>query len=282
MPTEYSILQYCPKPLSGERINFGVVCASDTDVAVRVLSSWTRLKNFSQRDVGFLKAFSTRLQQATRHVHTSPGAVLPAEWTRNDLRRMAETWSNSIQLTEPRTSILEPKALLDSIYETFVSESLKTASPARGRKDAKESLRDSIRHALSLRLSDAATVRTLMRRSSLDGRAESHPFDTIVGNGTPSFVAQALSFEADATLPSEDALRALAFRIEDVKKLHPELPFAVFALPPVSEFHGEQTNERMSRATKILESVDVPIVTEEKFEAWSSALLHSIASHVSA
>lgn len=86
----------------------------------------------------------------------------------------------------------------------------------------------------------------------MDGKAEQHPFDAIVGNGAPVFVAHALSFEDDATVPSEDFLSSLAFRIEDVRKLQPKLPFGIYALPPAPNVESEHAHERFSRAWMVL------------------------------
>lgn len=279
MPAFYSVLQYVPRPLADERINFGVVCFSDADVRVRVLSNWSRVERFFQTDVRFLKDFASRLHEATRQVEAAPGAPLPAEWTRTDLERMAQSLSHSIQLTTPKASLLSPDALLDSVYEDFVLEPSRRVSGARGRRDAKYELSTIVRGALEQRLVEKRAVRGLLHRSRLDGKAEEHPFDAIVGNGAPVFVAHALSFESDATVPSEDHLRSLAFRIEDVKKLQPKLPFGIFSLPPSEDVEVQHAQERFARARIILTSVDAQVIPESEFSEWVAPLADIAASH---
>jgi hypothetical protein len=264
MASYFSVLQYVPRPSADERINFGVVCFSDNEVRARIVSDWARIERFSRRDVRFLKDFATRLHEATRRIDAAGAAPLPAEWTRTDLERMAKSWSHSIQLTEPRASLLGVPQLLESIYLDFIDEPTRRATPARGRRDARLGLRILLQDALGAFV-DKKVARSLLKRGKLDGRAEVHPFDAILGNGHPYLVAQALSFEADATLPSDDFLRSLAFRIEDVNKLQPDLPFAIYALPPNDEIESEQTHERFDHARTIFDSVGAAVVPENDF-----------------
>ena len=258
------------------------MCYGDSGVEVRVLSNWSRVERFSHKDVHFLKDFSSQLQDATRQVTAAPAAPLPSVWASHDLLRMARSWSNSIQLTDFRASLLPPAELLESVYSDFVDEAVRQASNARGRSEAKFELGTAIRKALSLRLTERKSVRSLMQRNRIEGLAETHPFDAIVGNGAPVFVAHALSFETDSTTPSEDLLRSLAFRIEDVRKLQPKLPFAIFALPPDATVKSSHANDRFERASTILNSVDVPVLPENEFDAWLNPLATVAALHLGA
>ena len=206
-------------------------------------------------------------------------APLPAEWTSSDLRRMAESYSHSIQLTAPRASLLPAQELLSDIYSDFVDERMRVGSAVRGRSEAKYEMSRAVRELLTSRLIDAGSVRALLHRKSVAGRAEPQRFDLIVGNGTPVFVSHALSFEADAALPSEQALRALAFRIEDVRKLQPKLTFGVYALPPVESADSDKSHQRLSIARTLLESVDAQVVTEDQFSSWASPLVDAAVAH---
>lgn len=154
MTSYYSVLQYAPRPLADERINFGVVSFNNEFVRVRVLSNWSRVHTFARGDVQFLKGFASHLQDAVRQVGAAPGAPLPSAWSRADIERMAHSWSNSIQLTSPRASLLEVEQLLDSIYNDFVDEPSRHAFEGRGRRDAKLDLQNAVRGALQLHLTE--------------------------------------------------------------------------------------------------------------------------------
>src|ERR1700712_1684377 len=120
MPAKYSVIQFVPDPIAGERINIGVIAFDKYRVVVRFLKQWERVKRFANDDVQFLQDFADNCISAV-----SPNLLLPTSerFPRLDeskIIEMAHGWKNSIQLTEPRGSTKVADDLLSEIASRFL------------------------------------------------------------------------------------------------------------------------------------------------------------------
>ena len=80
MPSRYCIIRYVPNPLTEERVNVGVIAYDDTQVRVRFLERWNRVKHFAGRDITFLRDLARvllcaacRKRQGAFYVHPGSG-----------------------------------------------------------------------------------------------------------------------------------------------------------------------------------------------------------------
>ena len=113
MPSQYTIVQYLPNPISGERINIGAIAFDSQTTLVYFLKSWDRVKAFAgqDRDIGFLHYFVERITRETEEGKLKPHNII--QMTKN---------INSIQLTEPYWSLESVEVLLSEIVRDFLVE----------------------------------------------------------------------------------------------------------------------------------------------------------------
>src|SRR3954466_11346660 len=107
MAAHYTVVQYLPDPLTGERSNIGVIAFNGLHVRCRFLRDWHRVRQFGGTDVGFLLDFADRLKDSEGQLALT-GMDLrtqPFQLDEDAIRRMAGSWSNSIQFSEPKASL---------------------------------------------------------------------------------------------------------------------------------------------------------------------------------
>src|SRR4051794_17238730 len=110
MPARYSVIQYVPDPATDERINFGVVAFSPGEAHARFVRNWRRIGSFGP-DIAFLKEFARQVEAIAAAQVALPVDASPVE--PEALEAVAGQWMNSIQITTPRASTLEPAQLVD-------------------------------------------------------------------------------------------------------------------------------------------------------------------------
>lgn len=107
MSSYYSVIQFLPNPLSGERVNVGVVAFNDAEVLWQPIHDWTRVEQFA--------GYATTIQDAVQE-------LIETECTSEDIRRMAATWTDCLQLTSPRASLADPKELLAEMTNLMLAD----------------------------------------------------------------------------------------------------------------------------------------------------------------
>src|SRR5215216_2591135 len=128
MPAFYTVVQYVPNPIADERINVGVVVFADGQLRSRFLRDWGRVSRFAQEEIGYVREFAdwvgdAAVQSAVGLVTAAlPGFSPPFRADEQTIRRIAEEWSNSIQLTAPQPSLEDPDTLLQSMAQTHLRE----------------------------------------------------------------------------------------------------------------------------------------------------------------
>src|SRR2546427_238547 len=118
----YSVVQYVPDPTRDERINVGIVVASEDGTIGRAKfpKDWSRVRQFGREDVTFLRDFANSLERDLRaQLQLMPNGE---RWHLDSLQRFSAEWQNSIQISEPRVSSLSPEQLVDEMYERLVKE----------------------------------------------------------------------------------------------------------------------------------------------------------------
>jgi hypothetical protein len=262
MTSYYSVLQYIPDPVRDERVNFGVLAFGGGVVRRVFLSNWTRVRNFAQSDVEFLK----------RLVHET------GDWDEAAIRRLAEQWTGSIQITAPSASLLAPDELVLDASKRFLIDSVLTTLGYRPRQTAVNTARTWVKEKLKERV--GGRWRALLRdeKYHLPGTHKAYEFDIAVGNGRPFFALQALSFEVPNTKPLEKEIEATAWRVKEVHDASPGLPIGVFTFPP---FGDENDRSRLfEEAHQIFSDLGVAVIGEPQLPAWAGEMVAALPEGV--
>lgn len=123
MSSHYSIIQYVPNPIADERINFGVLVFDEHSVRTRFLQNWGRVRSFGKPEsIDFLKDFADKMEAAAKDGLLFPGEVLGKVPRCERMTKIARDWMNSIQITEPRGSLLGVDELLEDTVKLFLVE----------------------------------------------------------------------------------------------------------------------------------------------------------------
>ena len=174
------IIQYVPDSVTDERINIGVSVLADGKAVTHFLTDWTRVRNFANRDVSFLKDL----------VHESK------KWDECTVRRLSKCWLGTIQFSEPMGTLLPPEeALLDGLRRYLFERTIET----RGYRD-KCTLVTSVRKNVRSVLGQfwGAKGKALLKCKEVAiaaGEPSPYQFDIPVANGRPYFAVQGVSFE---------------------------------------------------------------------------------------
>lgn len=175
----YCLARYLPDPIRGEFVNFGVFVLAGGKARFHHISDWTRLRKFGGEGIAFVKEFARNAKTMEDEAY---------------VRHIAATWRNAIQFTEPQASLLSPEELLLGVARSFLVEAGPAQLGYRRKCDLVRTTRVWLREALDQRLGSVAEI-YLKPRYSITGKTGSHTFDFGVANGSPYFLAQAISFE---------------------------------------------------------------------------------------
>lgn len=111
MTSVYRVIRFVPNAVTEEFVNVGVVAYSPDDLKARVCLS--ALVNYT-RVVAFAGA------AATCAVKAFLNDLVTRVPTGDEVERMAKRFTNSIQFTETRASLLAPDDLLRTLVPTFL------------------------------------------------------------------------------------------------------------------------------------------------------------------
>jgi hypothetical protein len=120
--SQYSIIQYFPNPIADERINIGAIAFDEEVIKVQFLQHWERVSDFGMENIDFLKDFATRMKKSVADGLLFPGDEPNTLPRQERLTKIARTWFNSIQFTEPRGSLEDVESLLQDVVETYLIE----------------------------------------------------------------------------------------------------------------------------------------------------------------
>jgi hypothetical protein len=260
VPSYYTIAEFVPDPIRGERINVGVIVFGDGMVRSRFLTNWNRVQAFAgNHHISFLKDFAERVQDWAPQ-QPRLGQV---EITDEQLRGITASWMNSIQLTEPRASLLSPDELLRDTAARFLPPVQRRAR-GRDKRAAATLAYQSLEGALIERGIERPGE-VLSKHRQVPGEIESHSFDVVLGNSSEAAAIQGFSFEGSLTAELGKQIEAIAYELRDVRDYNVSLPLSVVALPPRSRF-----TKSLERAEKIFTAVGAQLVLEPDVGSWAS------------
>lgn len=265
MASKYSIVQYVPNPIADERINIGVVTFDDDKVCVKFLKNWDRVRNFGTGNIDFLRDFAQQMKEAA-----SSGLLFPRDepdGTPKDerLTKVARGWINSIQFTEPRSSLDSAPNLLEDVIQDYLIEPVAQKPIFRDRQAAARITISSFKKVITRRFGDEAKER-LKTKYPVRGSHREYHFDAVFANGKPYFAAHSISCEVSVP---EEFQNSLSWMITDVKQHNPQFPIGILALPPKPESRKRKYLENTyQQATSTYERLGANVLTENQIESW--------------
>jgi hypothetical protein len=138
MSAYYSIVQYVPDIVAEERINIGVIAFDQERVQCSFLKNWSRVKCFvSGGDVSFLRDVADDFYEASRGQLAFAQRDGRGRLNEDAINEMSRTWRNTIQVTQPRGSLLPLEQLLPKMTDRFLRTRKPERPEHRGRSDAR-------------------------------------------------------------------------------------------------------------------------------------------------
>lgn len=255
MPTYYTVVQYVPDPVIDERMNIGVIVFGDGRLRARFLENWHRVRSFGGENISFIRTFVKDLDRMGEE----------------DIRRVAETWQHSIQLTKPAGSLLTADKLLVDVSSRYLRGLTPPEKTYRSRQEAVALTRRRVKEALDLRLGKEG--RQLIKVDyQIQGKFGSHEFDVGAGNGRPFFAARALSFEKpEESKALAREIEATAFAVSDVRKEEESIPLGVVVLPPKKE-----NRDTYLAAVHVFRAVEAQVIEEVFLNEWADEMAEKV------
>jgi Protein of unknown function (DUF3037) len=275
MASKYSIVQYVPNPIADERVNIGVVTFDEDKVCVQFLKNWDRVRHFGTGNINFLKDFAKQMNEAADSGLLFPGDLHDGTPNKQEqLTKVARGWINSIQFTEPRSSLDSAQNLLEDIIQDYLIEPAPEKPIFRDRQAAARLTVSQIKKVLERRL-DTEAKKRLKTNSPVRGSHREYDFDAVFANGQPYFAAHGISFEV--RVPAE-VQNSISWMISDVKKHNPQFLLAIVALPPKAESANRQYLEDIyQKTTSTYSQLGANVLTENQIEPWVEKTLESLS-----
>jgi hypothetical protein len=249
MASYYSVLQFVPNPIAGERVNIGVVALDDDGfVACRLVDDWRRVK---------------MLGGDIAPVRDAAYELADTELSVAEVRDMADCWRNSLQLTEPRASTADPERLLEDMCSLMLVEvqtKQRDNSKSRALRQARRSLEAAFRGGTCV----AGEILSIDSRTEMSGALARHEIDLAVRGDAVRVAAQGISFARPASRRVKKDIDATAWLLEDVRGLPDPPRMAVVVVPPP----GGNRNDYQS-AHHLFEELGAAVVTQNRVSGWA-------------
>jgi len=258
MPAFYSVIQYVPDAIRGERINVGVVVFDEHTVKCQPLENWHRVNSFGK---------------GTRFVKAALSDI--GKMNVDQLKETMRSWSHNIQFTEPAGSILDANTLLLESYARFLVEPESEQRSYRNRQDAVNVTKRAIQSNVTRVLGRAG--RSLINQNyQLLGANDQHYFDLAIVNGAPLVAANSISFEVPWSKELVKQVHAAEWSIHDIQGKYTELALSVTVLPP-----KESGNlEFFEKAERNFSALGAMVVRESDVNAWAENEASRIAGYL--
>lgn len=266
----YSIIQYVPNQIRNERINIGVIVVNKDGSfsKTKFTNRFSRAKNFSGRNVSFLKDFSKNFQFETNDQKLL--AYENTKWDLGRLKKVSGQWWDSIQFSEIKTSINPPEKVLSDMFNLFVEGfSKESAKLYRYKEAAIQLASDAFKKAILNKHPNIRGINKYIRiRSKIKGRRADHAFDVVVRNGNPYIGVKGLSFEIKKPGHIEQSIFALAYEMGDVLKSHPKLKIGVVSLLPKRT--TKKIRELYQEGQNVFKDIDAELIPEKEILDWAN------------
>src|SRR5260370_37888151 len=192
MITKYCVVRYLPHPLSGEMMNVGIIVWGEGKIVTHFMKDWRRIKTFGREDISFLRDFVEQIETSTSLEQKLP-TLGPGQLDVRRLEELVANWGNSIQFSEPRTSLQPPEDVLREIGSIYLPGLPHRRQHGRNRLTAARVALDCISHVL-LEERGPLSEGLIKRQHGIRGKFDEHRFDVAVANGRTFLAAQGLSF----------------------------------------------------------------------------------------
>jgi Protein of unknown function (DUF3037) len=265
VPSRYSVVQYLPDPVTDERINIGVVAFGDGVMRARFVRNWRRVGSFGGPDIDFLKKFARDVETAAEQ--QIPLALEGSRLDAEALRQAAGRWMNSIQLTEPRGSTLEPDELVGKIARRFLRDRVRVSRRGRDRRVATAAAARSLESALHAHGS-RHPEKYIQGHHHVEGAHDEHIFDLALVNGTTQLGVLSISFELGVPAYLSREVRATAWTLDDVRPSG--LPITVVTLPPRGK------SKTYDHAVALFSDLEARVVEEADVPDWAAEVTDEI------
>jgi len=269
IPCEFSLIRYVPDVVKGEFVNVGVLLRDVSNggalTAVRFTRDWTRVRCMDAgADLGLLESLEAEI--AARLAD-------PASVSRPILDVLADSFSNSVQVSEPRATLAESVAAeLDQLMQLYVE-------PIKVKREPRRSGRAAIAAAMRSEFERAGVWALLRKR--IAASTYTQPGDPMKldcgyragsngearnGDRTVVRIFHAVSLEADTEAAKVLAWSAPRLR-EGIRRVESaELDLAA-VVEPLRTIAGEPTEppgdeaERYRFGVSTLESQQIRVLT---------------------
>lgn len=268
MTTQYTVVQYHPNPLSGERINLGLIAWAEGRIACRFVRKWQRVYSFGREDTKFLRDFVGRVEEAASSILDIPGLV-EEKLDEDKLKKIIGSWISSIQFSEPKSSLKPPDELLDEIATIFLREPRRRVIRVQYKRTVVKLAAQSILPVLQERVGPDAE-QLLKRDYTVHGKFDEHAIDLVIANGNPFLGVQGLSFEISESASLDKDVNATAWMIDDVKKQDPKFQLAVVVIPPSGK------SNTYERARRIFKGLKAAVKTKDEISQWTRNVVGKI------
>lgn len=272
MASHYSVVQYVPDPIAGERINIGVVAFGDGMVLSRFAEGWElRAKRFGKEgDISYLREFVEQVQSADKTMFLDFwGEQRVSE---ADIRRMSDEWRGSIQLTKPRASTETPLALLKGVAEKFIRAKYSLA-PFRTRLQGTHAATWALRGAIDAMVGGKDDLERLVHRNvPIEGRLDHHEADVGIKNGTLLHGTWVLSFDIGDSIKVEHDVKRTLWTVDDIRKVNKKLPISVLMLLP----KHHPNDDVMHDAKRMFDSLGAEVVEEGSLMNWAKSTVEHV------
>lgn len=294
MPAYYTVVQYVPDPIAGERMNLGIIVLSEGRIFSRFLRNWKRVTRFAQEDdIGYVREFARRVDRASLETAAGtsqppiPGFPVPTQLDEPMLRAMASEWSNSIQFTPLQPSLEAPEMLLSSSVATFLREPNATSTGFRDRKDAVALAVRSVRRAVEHRVGLLASKQFVQTSYEIGGKVVPRlEVDLAITNARIHVASRALSFETHDMAELDRQARDAVYVLRDVGDFLGDaqigrVRLAMVVLPPNSDMRGHrQAQQRFADTMLACQRINVEVVRERQAPEWAEGIAELVATEI--
>lgn len=268
MTTKFCVVRYLPHPLSGEMINVGLIAWGDGKIVTQFMKDWRRIKTFGHEDISFLQDFVGQIETSTSPNQLSP-TVGPGQIDTKRLEELVANWSNSIQFSEPRTSLKSPEDVLREVGSIYLPGMPHRQQRSRTRRTAARLALNSVSQVL-IEERGPLSEDLVKKHHGIRGKFDEHQFDVAVANGRTFLAAQGLSFEKSFSREIQKDVDATAWAIDDIRKIQRTMPVAVLALPP------RDSSKHFDQAKKTFRGLRADMVLESQMDAWVKRALKAV------
>lgn len=255
MTSRYALVQFHPDPTSDERLDVGVIAWDAAGAHVVFIESWERVHAISLDEVRQLQDFAELVR-----ARLADGGGLPFDEATGELAdEFAAAPAPGIRLSPVRSAPEAASKLVASLSaQLHYPPAAPKARRVRDRRIAASHAHGAILAALRKRAPKEA-ARLVHARRMLDGKFGQHLFDVVLAGDEPTAAVDALSFEVTSPRHLQRDVDAIAWALDDVRKLHGKLPLAVFILPPTNP----GAEGVLKAASKVFRGVGASLITAE-------------------